>query len=132
MICGIIAGLILRLLERIVLTREAYLTLQLKREFRDSQRTSDGGYSQLKSSNLLLIEDFSLGVIRGALVTYTSLLILSSIITIQNEIAFASILLGHVIIVIRFWNKKNRILDEAMLWIGDILAVVILFLVLSS
>ena len=103
----------------------------MERGVKEGLKSSGITNSHLSSNPILLVEDFIIGVLRGGLVAFASFKILGFLISIQNEKALGAILVGHAIIIIRYWNKKYRIIDEVVTWSGDVLGIVLVFLLLT-
>jgi hypothetical protein len=130
---GILSSLILRLGEWVILSQNSLTSLKMKREMREGFISQNLAYSSLNPiSPILRLEDFVTGVIRGGLAAFATFELVGLMIDLENGLIFFSIILSHIITILRYWRKENRKSDEFFNWFGDFLGIVILFLIYNN
>ncbi len=116
-----------------MLSQKSLSSLVMKRGMREGFISENLAYSSLNLiSPILRLEDFVTGVIRGGLAAFVTFELVGLLIELENGLIFFSIILSHLISILRHWRKNNRKSDEFFNWFGDFLGIVIVFLVYQN
>jgi hypothetical protein len=130
---GILSSLILRLVEKLILSQKSMTSLVIKRGIREGFISDNLADSSLNVINpILRFEDFLTGAVRGGLVAFAIFEFFGLIFDFESVLALFSIILGHLIIVLRNWRKNNRKSDEFFNWVGDFFGIVVVFSVYQN
>lgn len=129
---GLFSAILLRILEKVVLSSKWSSYLFVKRQLRDKALLDKNKeFVKINNNIWLKIEDVILGLFRGSILATSILFITSFFDSLYLNEFYFIIIIGQLFYILRSWSLKIYFSDEIFIWIGDIPGSIIILLIYS-